>query len=114
MHKADQKFSQWCKEHGFGDIKARVRSAAMWLAGNWSEVTTDLDCGLTHPVNIQEWHREQQQAPAPSPDLDLNKPSKVRQHIDISLAKRGAKVAVGELEELAVLRKTANRLRKWC
>lgn len=44
---------------GCSDNSFPTRSSAMWLATNWSEVTADLDAGLTHPVNIQEWHREQ-------------------------------------------------------
>jgi len=59
MHKADQKFSQWCKDHGFGDIASKNRTDAMWLADNWTVVTTDLPPDLTHPQNIRQWHREQ-------------------------------------------------------
>ena len=59
LHKADQKFSQWCKEQGFGDIASKNRADAMWLAAEWSVVTTDLPVDLTHPQNIRQWHREQ-------------------------------------------------------
>lgn len=31
----------------------------MWFVANWSAAVSDLDAGLTHPGNIQEWHREQ-------------------------------------------------------
>lgn len=50
-NKADQKFSQWCKYHGFGDMKPNARTASMWLATNWSTVTVDLDADITHPTN---------------------------------------------------------------
>lgn len=42
LHKADQKFSQWIKENGFGDIKPATRADAMWLAENWFTVAVDL------------------------------------------------------------------------
>lgn len=59
MHKADQKFSQWCKENGFGDLHRNDKSAAMWLAEHWSVVQhRDAPAGLTHPRRIKEWCKE--------------------------------------------------------
>lgn len=75
LHKADQKFSQWCKEMGFdmrpqvrSDVmwwasegytacKPLVRSDAMWLAEHWSSLQhSDATAGLTHPRRIKEWY----------------------------------------------------------
>ena len=54
LHKADQKFSQWCKEMGFGDLHRNDRSAAMWLAEHWSSLQhSDATAGLTHPRRIK-------------------------------------------------------------
>lgn len=57
MHKADQKFSQWCKEMGFGDMDRRVRADAMWLATSGVQ---RLDTSETHPTRIRQWFNEQQ------------------------------------------------------
>jgi len=57
MHKADQKFSQWCKEMGFGDLDRRVRADAMWLATSGVQ---PLDTSETHPTRIRQWFNEQQ------------------------------------------------------
>ncbi len=57
MHKADQKFSQWCKEMGF-DMKPPVRSDAMWLDEVSDDPTPVFPPGMIHPTNIRKWHRE--------------------------------------------------------
>lgn len=72
LHKADQKFSAWCKENGFDDIHRNDRSSAMWLSDNWfgaSQCCTT----LSHPRRIQEWFNENQ-GPTDfrSTDLDIS------------------------------------------
>jgi hypothetical protein len=57
LHKADQKFSQWCKEMGFGDMHRKARANAMWWAEVGRDVTPPVD--LTHPTNIRDWFNEQ-------------------------------------------------------
>ncbi|MFN7041990.1 MAG: KilA-N domain-containing protein [Acidovorax temperans] len=56
MHKADQKFSQWCKEMGFGDMDRRVRADAMWFATSGVQ---RLDTSESHPTRIRMWFNEQ-------------------------------------------------------
>ena len=53
LHKADQKFSQWCKDEGFGDIPRRTRADAMWMVENCNSVGNDSPPGLTHPHAIR-------------------------------------------------------------
>ena len=61
MHKADQKFSQWCKEMGFGDLDRHDRADAMWLASVWSEVCDrHTPADLSRPSRIRRWFNEQQ------------------------------------------------------
>ena len=75
---SDRAFSAWCKDNGFGDIGSKTRTDAMWLARNWTVVTTDLDPDLTHPQNIRQASRTAKPdpisppAPAPAPDVDLS------------------------------------------
>jgi hypothetical protein len=72
-HRADRAFAQWVRENGFEDMDRRVRADAMWLAENWSEVSTAWTPDLTHPTHMRAAHREALEAtrPLPFPDLDL-------------------------------------------
>lgn len=70
MHKADQKFSQWCKEMGFGDMDRRDRADAMWLTEHWSLVSDGTTPpGLSHPHRIRVWFNEHQQTALLPADL---------------------------------------------
>ncbi len=82
LHKADRAFAQWVKDHGFDDIHARTRSDAMWLAENWSDVTSDLPGDLTHPRNIREWFKDQAANTPPAPELAFSAPSKLTASIE--------------------------------
>jgi hypothetical protein len=58
LHKADQQFSQWCKEFGF-DMDARVRSDAMWFAqSGFQPLGTD----ASHPTRIRMLFNENTRA----------------------------------------------------
>lgn len=70
------------KEHGFDDIKPRTRSAAMWLAENWSGVAPDLPAEMTHPENIQAWAREKQADTPPTPELAIESPARLTASIE--------------------------------
>jgi hypothetical protein len=61
LHPSNQGFGKWCKEMGFNDIPPRTRSSAMWLAVQRSEIFSGLEAGLTHPVALQAWAKEQEQ-----------------------------------------------------
>jgi hypothetical protein len=83
LHKADQKFSQWCKENGF-DMSRKARADAMWWSGVYSNYTPPE--GISHPSNIREGFNEQ--APSPSPEVALNESDKPRQRIPLETAKK--------------------------
>lgn len=91
MHKADQKFSQWCKEHGFGDMNPRVRADAMWLAeqgGGFQPLETD----LSHPTRIRQWHRDTIKTEAlPADLLDPTATTKQKLELEDRAAERYAK-----------------------
>jgi len=94
MHKADQKFSQWCKEQGFEDLKPNTRTNAMWLAENWATVTVDLPPDLTHPENIRQWAREQKQTALLPADLsDIQAESIETIELDERSAEKVAKLS---------------------
>lgn len=84
MYKSNNKFNDWIKENGFGDMHRNTRADAMWLAENWESVAKSLcNNAYTHPSDIRrtynEWLKSQEDAKA-SPDLpkaeDI-KPTKV-------------------------------------
>lgn len=68
-HPSNQGFSKWLTDNGFEYIKHRYRSAAIWLAQNWSEavrrttphasVLRSADNELTHPTQLRKWFNEQ-------------------------------------------------------
>ena len=60
MHKADQKFSQWCKEMGFGDLDRRVRADAMWWAEVSGNQTPEWPTAITNPGELRRWFNKQQ------------------------------------------------------
>lgn len=60
MHKADQKFSQWCKENGFGDMDRRVRADAMWWAEVSGNQTPEWPSAISNPGELRRWFNEQQ------------------------------------------------------
>jgi hypothetical protein len=107
LHKADQKFSAWCKENGFDDVPAQTRTLALWLSANWSIVTIDLPADLSHPKNIREWFNAQP-APAPLTDLDISALAPQLQ-IDRKVASRINKLAamaeMGEGQEKGTAQK---------
>lgn len=92
LHKADQKFSQWLKDHGFDDIKSATRADAMRLADNWSIAAINLDCEITHPQRIRDWHRVNQKTielPADLQNLTIEQKPPVE--LDARSAERIAK-----------------------
>ncbi len=94
MHKADQKFSQWCKEMGFSDLHRNDRSAAMWLAEHWAVVQhRDAPAGLSHPRRIKEWYEEQQHTALLPADLsDIQAESIETVELDERAGERVAKL----------------------
>ena len=92
MHKADQKFSQWCKEMGFGDMHRKARANAMWWAEVGRDVTPPAD--LTHPTNIRDWFNEQQQTALLPADLsDIQAESIETIELDERSAEKVAKLS---------------------
>lgn len=93
MHKADQKFSQWCKEMGFGDMERRLRADAMWWAENHRGVET-YDTGLTHPTALRQYAREQKQTALLPADLsDIQAESIKTIELDERSAEKVAKLS---------------------
>lgn len=82
LHKADRAFSQWVNENGFGDIKPKTRSDAMWLAAGWSGIIPDLPAELTHPEGIRKWFNETQADTPPAPELTIEAPSRLTASIE--------------------------------
>lgn len=66
-HKADQKFSQRCKDSGF-DMDRRVRADAMWFAQS-GVCPTDTDAYT--PTEIRRWFNDQPKEPLPSDLTDI-------------------------------------------
>lgn len=92
MHKADQKFSKWCKDMGFGDMDRRVRADAMWWAEESTAWTPPED--LTHPVHIRQWAREQQHTALLPADLaDIQAESIETIELDERSAEKVAKLS---------------------
>lgn len=92
MHKADQKFSQWCKENGFGDMHRKARANAMWWAEVGRDVTPPAD--LTHPTNIRDWFNEQKQTALLPADLsDIQAESIETIELDERSAEKVAKLS---------------------
>lgn len=93
LHKSDKMFGYWIKEKGFDDIPTRTRTDTMWLAGAYSEVTSGLELGVSHPNNIREWYRENVKAQQLPPELqDLTIESRPAIELDQRSAERIAKV----------------------
>lgn len=91
LHKADQKFSQRCKDNGFGDMHRKARANAMWWAEVGRDVTPPVD--LTHPTNIREWFNEQKTTSILPADLAEVEAEKVETiELDQRSAERVAKV----------------------
>ncbi|MCK0512465.1 hypothetical protein GO608_015405 [Aromatoleum buckelii] len=67
-NKADQKFSQWLKAHGFDDIKTNTRADAMWWAGHAAGLRS-ADTELTHPAQLRKWFNEQEKTSSLPEDL---------------------------------------------
>lgn len=82
LHKADRAFAQWVKEHGFDDIRAQVRSDAMWMAENWAEVYTACNPDISHPVNVRSWFNEQAKDTPPAPELAIESPARLTASIE--------------------------------
>lgn len=95
MHKADQKFSQWCKEMGFGDLDRHDRADAMWLASVWSEVCDrHTPADLSHPSRIRRWFNEQQHTALLPADLsDIQAESIETIELDERSAEKVAKLS---------------------
>jgi len=94
LHKADQKFSQWCKEVGFGDMDRRDRADALWLAQHWAVVSDGTTPpGLSHPHRIRVWFNEQKTTSILPADLAEVEAEKVETiELDQRSAERVAKV----------------------
>jgi len=93
LHKSDNKFSEWCKDHGFGDMKRDTRADSLWLASNWNSGIASLDTEITHPTNIRAGHRELVQKLMLPEDLrDLKVSEKPTVTLDQRSAERLAKV----------------------
>lgn len=73
MYKSNNKFNDWIKENGFGDMARNTRANAMWLAENWESVVTSRYISESHPTRIREayreWLKSQQEDSKASPDL---------------------------------------------
>jgi hypothetical protein len=89
LHKADQKFSQWCKEMGFGDMDRRIRADAMWFAQSGVCPT---DTSISAPTEIRRWFNEQQQTSSLPDDLKEVEVTKAVE-LDQRSAEKVAKVA---------------------
>ena len=94
MHKADQKFSQWCKENGFGDMDRRYRADAMWLAEVSRSGTPAWPEGLSDPKRLREWFHEQQHTALLPADLsDIQAESVETIELDERSAEKVAKLS---------------------
>lgn len=94
MHKADQKFSQWCKENGFGDMDRRYRADAMWLAEVSRSGTPAWPEGLSDPKRLREWFNEQQHRALLPADLsDIQAESVETIELDERSAEKVAKLS---------------------
>ena len=97
LHKADQKFSLWCKESGFGDMDNRVRSDALWLADNWLEVSTVWKPGYTHPTHIRAEFRAVTLAPLTGLDIsDVTPQLQIDRKVASRINKLSAMATMGE------------------
>ena len=65
LHKSNQAFGQWCKEMGFDDMHRNYRSAAMWLAQNWTAVTASTTC-TSDPIQLQKDFNDQPKEALPA------------------------------------------------
>ncbi|MFM0607662.1 hypothetical protein PQR05_24335 [Paraburkholderia sediminicola] len=88
-----QTFSEWCDENGFADLAAPRRSDAMWFSENFTVAVKNLPADVTDPVNIRQWHRDQQEATPPTPEVDLSTSPAPRARISIETAKKVNKLA---------------------
>lgn len=94
MHKADQKFSQWCKDSGFGDMDRRYRADAMWLAEVSRSGTPEWPQGLSDPKRLREWFNEQKQTALLPADLsDIQAESIETIELDERSAEKVAKLS---------------------
>lgn len=92
MHKADQKFSQWCKEMGF-DMRPQVRSDVMWWASE-GYTACKPPADLTHPTHLRQWAREQKQTALLPADLsDIQAESIETIELDERSAEKVAKLS---------------------
>lgn len=92
LHKSNQAFGQWLKDHGFDDIKTNTRADAMWFAESYA-VLRSPDNELTHPTNIRKWFNEQKTTSILPADLAEVEAEKVETiELDQRSAERVAKV----------------------
>lgn len=83
LHKADRAFAQWVTENGFRDINPDYRTAAMWLAENWTEVVRICsDLSVSNPVALRNAHRSAQADTPPAPELTIEAPSRLTASIE--------------------------------
>jgi hypothetical protein len=52
-HPSDKLFGSWCRDMGYADISASVRSNAMWLAETWPTLQSLQGSDLSHPTAIR-------------------------------------------------------------
>lgn len=92
MHKSNQAFGQWCKEHGFDDIPSGDRLDAMWFAS--SPPGNTIPVGMTHPKHIRQWAREQKTTAILPADLaDIQAETTESVELDERSAEKVAKLA---------------------
>lgn len=90
LHKADQKFSQWCLTNGF-DMSRKAKADAMW----WAEVCSGYTPpdGITHPSNIRQWFNDIQASTPPIPEVGITEEDMPRLRITRETAKKVNKLA---------------------
>jgi hypothetical protein len=92
MNPSNQGFGKWLAEMGFEDIKARYRSAAMWLAENWAEAVRRTTPHTSDPIQIQKDFADNAPSILPADLQDLTAEIKPTVELDQRSAERVAKV----------------------
>ena len=92
---SNQGFSKWLTDNGFEDIKPRYRSAAIWLAQNWSEAVRRTTPHTSDPIQIQKDFNDYQHTALLPADLsDIQAESIETIELDARAGERIAKLTL--------------------
>ncbi|EWY36069.1 hypothetical protein N825_30145 [Skermanella stibiiresistens SB22] len=78
-------FGQWCRESGFSDIDASVRSNAMWMVESWNSILQSLQdrADLCRPTTIRAAYNElTADTPEPTTSPALPEPVKAADPVE--------------------------------